>query len=339
VLRTSIQIGPLSNLLRFALDLIVTQKMLRLRYVSNTRCGTSAVRQSLLLHTRTLFGSSTLPKTDEEIIVASNWKAGSPFKRLGLKPWQASTSNVKRHHRVLAKHFHPDSGNDKEGNAFKSIQEAYEQLSRKKPSTETSNAGEEESDDTKKRRSQVRFLGSAVNIFLFAAVVYVLVVARHNKQRLGKSYMEYFVVMFLLLQVLPRLFASAIVFSFVSSLLVERFEAVAQSKALLVVEKLSPTSSKLRVDGFTDEEWNEMHIEVVLHENVVCGDDSAAGEASTNTAVTGVPSQSSHLKFNKGVRDAIIPIPGKQSQRTFGVDVYVVRDDTKLLVANKYVPY
>lgn len=274
------------------------------------------------------FFGTTKTLTDEEIISASNWKERNSFKRLGLKPWQMSQDNVKRHYRVLAKHYHPDSGNgsNSSGDAFKAIQEAYEKLSVKK-STQTYDESDE-SDDTKRRRSQVRFMGSAVNIFLLATFVYIFVVARHNRQRLGKSYIEHCVVLFAILQALPRLMASAVIFSYLSTLLVENEEALSRSKALLVVEKISPRSLKLRVDGFSDDQWKDINLELVLH----VGDDA-------NSTRNDATSQSSHLKFDKGVREVVVPLPPMGPKQFGGVDVFAVSEGSRLLIANKYFPF
>lgn len=239
-----------------------------------------------------------------------------------MKPWQATQANIKRHHKVLAKYYHPDSGNDKtDGDAFKAVQEAYEQLSSKKGNVD------DESSDTSRRRSQVRFMGSSVNLFLLGTVIFIFFVARHNRQRLGRSYVEYCLVMFLILQAIPRLLAAALIFSYISGLLLERDEALARSKALLVVEKINSKSLKLRIEGFSDDEWTNTAIEITVHE---------ATEAASNDGAAAT--QSSHLKFGKGVREVVIPVTS--SKKGFsGMDVYAVRDDTKMLVANKYCPY
>jgi hypothetical protein len=292
--------------------------MFRIRAL-NIKVG-ACVPLALQGHSRHFIFKSSKPVTDEEIVNAANWKDTSPFKRLGMKPWNFSQDNLKRHHKVLARHFHPDAGNDASGQAFIAIQEAYEQLSIRKDAS----SGNGESDDTQERRAKARFMGSSVNLFLLGTVVFIIFIARHNRERLGKSYIEYCIVMFLALQIFPRLLAAAIIFSYLSSLLIERDEALSRSKALLVVEKMSSKSLKLRVDGFTDDEWLRTSIEVVIHEG--------------NSDGVATSSQYSHLKFDKGVREIVLPYPGNRKKSSGGLDVFAVRDDIKMLVASKYCP-
>lgn len=263
-----------------------------------------------------LFKSSSKPVTDEEIVNASNWKDSSPFRKLGMKPWHFSQENLKRHHKVLARHFHPDAGNDPSGQAFVAIQEAYESLSTKKP--------QNEGEDFQGRRAQVRFMGSSVNFFLFGTMVFIFFIAYRNRKRLGKSHIEYCVAMFLVLQLVPRLLASAIIFSYVSGLLMERNEALARSKAMLIVEKTSSKSLKLRIEGISDDEWQRTNIEVVIY--------GGKPDGATQT-----PTQSSHLKFDKGIREVDIPVVSNESP-SGGMDVFAVRDDIKILVASKFCP-
>lgn len=263
--------------------------------------------------------------SDEDIVRRTDWKSSSHLKRLGLTEADLigkSEADVqlilKRHYRVLVKHYHPDNASaPKEGTeAFKAISEAYEILVK-----QGGNAGEQSGSsytytnnaDFARRKGQIRFMGEGLGLFLIGSVVLIFITARHNRDRLGSTGLLHLVSIFLLLQLFPRLLAAAVLFAYHSSDMIRVAESELQARGCVVLEKTSPKSVKLRVEGYDDAAWATMRIQLQVVEE----------DASNSIPET-------TLLFDKGQREVTLPIlPPPRKNR---VSVKVLCDDGRKLV-------
>lgn len=271
-------------------------------------------------------GSSGSQSIDEEAVVrAAKWSSSKFEERLGFCAGETITEErLKRHYRILAKHYHPDTaagsgssnGVGYEGEAsagrdgaFQNIKEAYDVVSAavKQGGRRGGNAsrgfsaedfaGGFEFSDEARRRSQMRLLGDAVLLFVFMTVAFIGIVSSHNKSRMQSRYLWHLVGIFFIIQLFPRLFAAAILFAVHSMHLLEKATLQEQAAISLIVER-TERACCVQLDGLR----TEAQPNVVVQVTTTADADNEATERVSST-----------LTFDKGVTAFTLPVPADSS--------------------------
>ncbi|CBZ25976.1 conserved hypothetical protein [Leishmania mexicana MHOM/GT/2001/U1103] len=267
-------------------------------------------------------GSSGSQSIDEEAVVrAAKWSSSNFEERLGFRTGETITEErLKRHYRILAKHYHPDtaagsgrgSGVRYEGEtsagkdvAFQNIKEAYDVVNAavkrggrrggnaSRGSATADFAGGFEFSDEARRRSQMRLLGDAVLLFIFMTVAFIVVVSSHNKSRMQSRYLWHLVGIFFIIQLFPRLFAAAILFAVHSMHLLEKATLQEQAAISLIVERTERICS-VQLEGLRTEAQPNVVVQVTTTADA--NNDAAERVSST-------------LTFDKGVTAFTLPLP------------------------------
>lgn len=159
-------------------------------------------------------------------------------------------------------------------------------------------------------------VGDFLGLFMIGCIIFLIVTLRHNHQRLGYTYLTHFLFIFAMIQVLPRVLAAAVLFSYCSSQMVRSAQAEKQAKGSLLVERhVGGNSVTLTVDGYSDSEWKDMRVQIEL---------TAEHPASTEVVV-----------FDKGQRRITLPVlPANRSPKA---SVKVLCDNTSYVITNKEI--
>ncbi|KAG5463958.1 hypothetical protein LSCM1_00134 [Leishmania martiniquensis] len=255
------------------------------------------------------------PGDEEAVIRAAKWSSSNFEERLGFRAGDSITeASLKRHYYILAKHFHPDSAagsgrasdaTNRDEAAFQSVKEAYDVIHAAlkqdgrwggKSSAGFSAgdfAGGFEYADEARRRSQMRLLGDAVLLFMFMTVAFIVIVSRHNKSRMQSRYLGHLVLIFVTIQLFPRLLAAAILFAAHSMHLLENATLKEQAAIALIVERAEKACS-VKLEGLSAEAQPNIVVQVTT---------------TTDTSAAAVEVVSSTLTFDKGVTAFTLPLP------------------------------
>lgn len=244
----------------------------------------------------------------EDIIARANWKSEDLYIRLGLTSKPSDSQVVKKHYRILAKHLHPDNpGSPKDGGeSFRQVQEAYEILVEDSKRAAYDKEGFEyikkaqdfQFRDQNKRAGMLRFLGESVGLFMVGTIIYITVVAYHNRKRVGMTYLHHLLLFFVLMQLFPRLLVAGIFFAWESSYILSLTQLEAQAGATLVVEKLTKERKiKLNISGVDDNVWKELVLELAVDSDLLTPD--AAGKTRSRVVTV----------FDKGTKEIVFPMP------------------------------
>ncbi|GET93198.1 hypothetical protein, conserved [Leishmania tarentolae] len=267
-------------------------------------------------------GSSGSQPIDEEAVIrTAKWSSSNFAERLGFRAGEPITEErLKRHYRILAKHYHPDtvagsgssSGVGYKGEAsagrdgaFQNIKEAYDAVNATVkqggrwgfsdphgfPSAGLAQ-GFEFSDEAR-RRSQMRLLGDAVLLFIFMTVTFIVIVSSHNKSRMQSRYLWHLVGIFFIIQLFPRLFAAAILFAVHSMHLLEKSTLQEQAAISLIVERADKVCS-VQLEGLRAEAQPNVVVQVTTTADAI----KEAAESVSST-----------LTFDKGVTAFTLPVP------------------------------
>lgn len=255
-------------------------------------------------------------RSEEAILQACRWQSSSLEERLGFTAGEAITEErLKAHFFILARHYHPDTSTAPNATeAFQSIKDAYDTLSssmkHKNHSSRGGGAGGASGfpggfhfADEARRRSQIRVLGEAVLLFMVMTFLFIIVVARHNKERLQSRYLWHLVGIFFIIQIFPRLLAAAVLFAAHSSYLLEAATFKEQAAVSLVVER-NKRECDVRLDGIHDDVKPDIVVQVTTTAVVTISDDVAVARAAAPEMEV-----SSVLTFDKGVTNFSLPIP------------------------------
>lgn len=273
--------------------------------------------------------SSTADAIDAAAVIrAAKWDAAAFEVRLGFNAGETpSEERVKRHYYILAKHYHPDAAGERDDGggggggssssgetaarestrAFQNIKEAYEQLKgggakgqsggwSSSSSAGGFGRGYEYADDAR-RRSQMRLLSDGVLLFMFMTLAFIVLVSRHNKSRLHSRYLWHAVFIFFMIQLFPRLLATALLFAAHSTLLQANATLQEQAAVSLVVER-SPDACVVRLEGIAAEARPSVVVQVQTSTP-----DADLSEAAAATSL------SSTLTFDQGVTTFTLPVP------------------------------
>ncbi|CBH15602.1 heat shock protein, putative [Trypanosoma brucei gambiense DAL972] len=185
---------------------------------------------------------STSPM-EQLIINGAAWESSNYYHRLGFQEAVRDSSRIKEHYHILAKHFHPDNPNAPPNAtaAFQNIKEAYdhlmEEVKDEVPKSHPHTGHSYRFTDHERRQQQMRFLGEGIGLFMAMTLVFIFIVSRHNSNRVDGRYLGHFAIIFLTIQVFPRLLAAAILYACHSNYLVSIAERTEQAAVSLIVEQ------------------------------------------------------------------------------------------------------
>nr|CCC93717.1 unnamed protein product [Trypanosoma congolense IL3000] len=290
------------------------------------RCGSSFL-PGIPVTSRRLLSTTPL---ETLIINGAEWSSDNYYHRLGFHDEVKDSNRIKEHYRILAKHFHPDNPNAPPNStaAFQNIKEAYDHLMESVKdeghhrSTETQYSYRYT--DHERRLHQMRFLGEGVGLFVAMTFLFIFVVSRHNNNRLEARHLGNLAIIFLTIQVFPRLLAAAILYACHSNYLVSIAELTEQAGVSLVAE---PRGSDLiiRVEGVKESARNS----VVLQVTCSHGDFHPQGAISDNERKGGeeegsqIPSACMLTTMTFDLGETVVSIPITNS--TGGSAVYRVK--------------
>ncbi|KAF8289077.1 hypothetical protein TcBrA4_0004480 [Trypanosoma cruzi] len=283
---------------------------------------------------------STTP-LEQLIINAAQWDASNYYHRLGFCEEVHDLQRIKEHYRVLAKHYHPDnpSAPPNAKVAFQSIKEAYEHVAsntKKAPDRNKMDEAGFEFSDQVRRKAQMRFLGEGVGLFMAMTFVFIYIVSKHNKERLGVRYLWNFLLIFFTIQFFPRLLAAAILYACHTNYLVSLAESKEQAATSVVVERRSDGDVSVRLDGLTEEVKDKTVLQITITH--VPSSSLSSSKAPTGTAAEDfntliAPSTSTTLTFDRGVTSVSVPAhsEGVAQYRVRAVDMrrgFILADRT-----------
>ncbi|RNE98965.1 heat shock protein [Trypanosoma rangeli] len=280
---------------------------------------------------------STTP-LEQLIINAARWDDSNYYHRLGFCEEVHDLRRIKEHYRVLAKHYHPDnpSAPPDAKAAFQSIREAYEHVASEAKEAPGRNkmaeAGFEFSDQAR-RKAQIRFLGDGVGLFMAMTLVLIYIVSKHNKERLHARHLWDLMLIFLTIQLFPRLLAAAILYACHTNYLVSLAECKERAATSVVLERLTGGDVSIRVNGIKAEVIENTILQVTTTQMTSPSPEAPAALRTEDSNVLLAPSTSTTLTFDAGVMSVSVPgHPGGVTEyRVKAVDmnrVFVLADLT-----------